>query len=144
MQAIVGHITLQITGVSGFPPSVAAPLSTLEIGGQTGQVNAEHMTGGHVGGVSGPPASFATLASGGGAQTGQVQGSGFGRYPPTQSSIGHAIRQGGGPSGFPPSTVVPPSTGAQMRQPQESVLSAYPIEHGGPSIGQSTSSQYDG
>jgi hypothetical protein len=58
-----------------------------------------------------PLASLATAASEVGAQTGQVQGSGFGRYPPGQASAGHAI--GGHPGGVsgPLESFVTPASG---------------------------------
>ena len=94
MQAIIGHITLQITGVSGFPASLVPP--------STGM----HPVQPQGGETSWDPAG---QVLGGGAQGGMG---------PEQTRLSWLV-----------SFAIPASTGAQMGQPQGSVLGAYPLEH---------------
>src|ERR1700690_680614 len=101
------------------------------------------------GGLSGFPASTAVPPSTGTQVMPQLQGSEIIWYPTGQGGgrSGSTTQGGGGsgqirPSGL-PSLAIPASTGAQMGQPQGSVLGMYPLKQGR-SIGQSSSSQYVG
>jgi hypothetical protein len=110
-QASMGQLTGgQIGGPSFFPPSVAVPPSAAHTGQPQGSGFVMYPPG-QIGMAqgrarqirpSGPPASFATPASGGGAQMPQPQGSVLGRSPYMHAIAGHAI------SGHP---VVPPVAG---------------------------------
>ena len=73
-------------------------------------------------GPSGLPASFVAPASGVEAQMGQPQGSGFGRYPPTQANMGHGTSGQTGVVSVPPASLVTPASGfgPQTGQPQGS------------------------
>ena len=133
MQAIIGHITLQITGASGFPASLVPPSTGAQMGQPQGSVlrtypleqgrSIPQSTSSQYAGKSGLPASFVTPASGFGTQMGQPHGSfGFGWSSPAQAGMKHKGGRQEPVPPVPPPLVPPDPTPPTPPEPLEAPL----------------------